>query len=162
MKRLSVLFILLWLPCCSGVKPAKADTPEQLFKILSEADGLNQALGCCTQETVKTAGEIMRQGYAGESEMLAALAFLRGAEDWDILPADYSPNEDAGVFDVVITRHRIDNLKGFRISCVLKKEEGQWRMDMADKLSASFGAAEGNVVPPEDYLEHKLKVILGQ
>jgi hypothetical protein len=154
MKRIICLLIMpAFFASCSGKKEAAPGSPAAALKALASASDYQGALGCYTSATGNAVRRILSSGGVSEADILPILAFLRGARSWDVVRE--AIDGDNASLEIVISDHVTDNMKGGRILCSMKKEDGGWKIDMEKNMRALEKSLRKN--DSGGYLERKLR-----
>ena len=154
MKVISIFFLsFILFFACTKKKGLQDESITGLLKSLSETENFEQASACYTAGTLRIVSDIITFNNISKDELFPILAFLRGALSWDIIAEIIT--EDTAAFNIMITDHVTDNMVGFALPCLMRREQDKWRIDMEKEMTImrdSFKSRSKN-----SYLNKKLK-----
>ncbi len=128
--KLSEFFIIcltVFLFAGCGSRGKTAENPADIIELLKEYSGKEEILTLYTDETVKEFRKFIDLSGLGEGNSYSILSFIPDKSEVEV--TGNSCDGDTCTLTVVFLKHPVENVKGFSLNIIIRKDGDSWKID---------------------------------
>ena len=151
--KLSEFFIIcltVFVFAGCGNRGKTAANPADFIELLKEYSGKEEILTLYADETVKEFRLFKDLSGLGEGNSYSILSFIPDKSEVDVTGT--MCNGDSCTLTIVFLKHPVENIKGFSLNIIVRKDGDSWKIDRSRDFRAMSKGIKDNGAG--DYLEN--------